>query len=75
MYINNELKQKGSVELMIHKPLQIIKEAQTFLSFEDGDILMTGTPSGVGQINQGDVFLGKILLNGEVLVQNEFHVY
>lgn len=74
LYINEVLVQQGSISQMINQPHAILKEAQTFLSFEDGDILMTGTPSGVGQMKKGDIFLGKILLNDSVLVQNEFVV-
>ncbi len=74
LYINGELKQKGGVDLMINKPADIIKEIRTFMSFEDGDILMTGTPSGVGEFKQGDIFLGKILQKNEVLVETRFQV-
>lgn len=72
LYINEELKQKGDVSLMINKPCEIIDEAKSFLTFEDGDILMTGTPKGVGTFNIGDEFLGKILYDGEVLVEQKF---
>lgn len=74
LYINSVLVQKADVSLMINKPKAILEEAQTFLSFEDGDILMTGTPSGVGVMKKGDVFLGKIILEETVLVQKEFIV-
>lgn len=69
LYINGELRQKGDYSLMINKPNKIIKEVNTFLSFEDGDILMTGTPSGVGEFKIGDEFCGKILLNDNILTQ------
>lgn len=72
LYINDELKQKGDTSLMINKPDEIIKEANTFLSFEDGDILMTGTPKGVGQFVIGDEFLGRILYDGKVLIEEKF---
>lgn len=72
LYINGELKQKGDTTLMINKPDSIIKEANTFLSFTDGDILMTGTPKGVGQFELGDEFIGKILYDGEVLIEEKF---
>ena len=42
---------------MIHKPQTILNDALTFTSFNDGDILMTGTPEGVGEINIGDEFV------------------
>ena len=74
LYINGELKQKGDVSMMINKPKEIMEDFCTFSSFEDGDILMTGTPSGVGQFNVGDHFLGKILYKDEVLHEVTFDV-
>lgn len=74
LFINGDLKQKGDYSLMINKPSEIINEARTFLSFEDGDILMSGTPKGVGSFNIGDVFVGKILYDGKVLVEETFTV-
>lgn len=74
LYINEELKQKGGVDLMITKPQEIIDELKTFSSFEDGDILMSGTPKGVGEFKQKDIFLGRILYGDEVLVEQRFEV-
>jgi 2-keto-4-pentenoate hydratase/2-oxohepta-3-ene-1,7-dioic acid hydratase in catechol pathway len=45
------------------KPDLILQELQTFLSLEDGDIVMTGTPKGVGVINLSDNFFGQVYLN------------
>lgn len=75
LYINGKLKQKGDISLMINKPEEILKEAKTFLTFEDGDILMSGTPSGVGEFKVGDKFLGRILLDDKLLVEKIFEVY
>lgn len=72
LFINGELKQKGDTTLMINKPTEIIEEVNTFLSFDDGDILMTGTPKGVGKFVVGDEFLGRILYDGEVLIEEKF---
>lgn len=66
--INNKLAQQGSVELMMNKPDQILAEILSFMDLNDGDIIMTGTPKGVGQINPGDEFNGRISLNGSTLV-------
>ena len=74
LFINGELKQKGDISMMINKPLQIIEEANTFLTFENGDILMSGTPSGVGEFKKGDLFVGKILFENKVIVEQEFFV-
>ena len=75
LYINGELKQKGDYSLMINKPEEIINEANSFLSFEDGDILMSGTPKGVGEFKIGDVFIGKILYDNRVIIEETFEVY
>lgn len=63
MSINDKLKQKGGVTLMMVKPDEILKELQCFVSLEDGDIVMTGTPKGVGVIAKNDDFIGQVLLN------------
>jgi len=67
LYINDRLVQQGGCELMMYKPADIIDEVKRFLSFEDGDIVMTGTPAGVGEVHVGDRFEGKILA-GDKLV-------
>ncbi|PKI13918.1 fumarylacetoacetate hydrolase family protein [Colwellia sp. 12G3] len=63
LMINNELKQLGGVNLMMAKPDDILTELQTFLSLEDGDIVMTGTPKGVGVITPSDNFVGQVFLS------------
>jgi len=62
--INDKLIQAGDVTKMMVKPDKILAELQQFVTLEDGDIVMTGTPKGVGQINAEDVFVGKVLLSG-----------
>ena len=54
---------------MLNKPSEILNEATGFLSFEDGDVIMTGTPKGVGPINSGDMFIGKIFEKSKLLVE------
>ena len=45
---------------MMYKPAQILAGIQRFMSLEDGDIIMTGTPQGVGQIQAGERFVGRV---------------
>jgi 2-keto-4-pentenoate hydratase/2-oxohepta-3-ene-1,7-dioic acid hydratase in catechol pathway len=70
--INGSEIQAGGFDLMIYKPVEILGEIQSFLSLEDGDIVMTGTPKGVGQVNRGDVFRGSIFAGDECLVTSEW---
>jgi len=66
--INGELCQHGGYDLMMNKPAHILAGIQEFMQLEDGDIIMTGTPKGVGQVQAGDRFVGRIIADGQILV-------
>ncbi|WP_331774955.1 fumarylacetoacetate hydrolase family protein [Sulfurospirillum sp. 1612] len=70
LYINDGLVQEGGVPLMIYPPKVIIEEIRSFSSLEDGDIVMSGTPKGVGVIGQGDTFVGEIYLGDEKILRS-----
>ena len=70
--INDELRQQGGYELMMYKPEQILSGISRFMSLDDGDIIMTGTPRGVGQVQPGEHFIGRILSGDRVLVSQEW---
>jgi 2-keto-4-pentenoate hydratase/2-oxohepta-3-ene-1,7-dioic acid hydratase in catechol pathway len=74
LFINDQLQQQGGYGLMINKPNDILAEINGFMSFEDGDLIMTGTPAGVGSINPGDRFVGKIFENDTLLVEADWVV-
>ena len=66
--VDGEQRQAGGISLMIYTPVQIIRELESFTTLEDGDIIMTGTPAGVGEIKAGQGFEGEVLLAGKTLV-------
>jgi len=70
--IDGKLTQAGTIEQMIYQPDIILADLQTFLTLEDGDIVMTGTPKGVGVINAGSRFTGRVLQDGHCLVAGEW---
>lgn len=69
LLIDGELVQQGSCQQMLHSPQAIIDSVSEYMHFEDGDIIMTGTPKGVGQVSAGASFVGRVLLNGKTLCQ------
>ena len=69
LFINDELIQFASYDLMIYKPQEMIDELKTFMTLEDGDIIMSGTPKGVGNYKVGDKFVGKIFSEDRLLVE------
>jgi len=66
--IDNQIVQAGGVDLMMIKPDAILTELESFLTLENGDIVMTGTPKGVGEIIAGSIFSGKVITKNNVLV-------
>lgn len=57
---NGETVQKGNTQYMIHDFAKIISEASKFFTLKTGDLIMTGTPAGVGQVKENDVLTGYI---------------
>lgn len=74
LHINGALAQEATYELMIYKPLDMIEEIKSFMSFEDGDIIMSGTPKGVASYNLGDEFVGRIYSADLLLMESSWRV-
>jgi 2-keto-4-pentenoate hydratase/2-oxohepta-3-ene-1,7-dioic acid hydratase in catechol pathway len=53
-YVNGEMRQMASTRDMVFSVRQLIAFASTVMTLEAGDILMTGTPAGVGPLEAGD---------------------
>ena len=69
LWINNMLVQSGGVKDMIYPPLLALELLQEWTNTEVDDILFTGTPKGVGVVNIGDLFHGKVYENDKLLVE------
>ena len=65
---NDEIIQVGGAKLMMYKPAEILAELKTFMALYDVDIIMTGTPSGVGVIVEGACFKGRVLSDNKEIV-------
>jgi 2-keto-4-pentenoate hydratase/2-oxohepta-3-ene-1,7-dioic acid hydratase in catechol pathway len=70
--VDGEPRQAGGVHMMIHKPGAILKELAQFTTLVDGDIIMTGTPSGVGKIRPGERFEGQVLLSDKPVLSTSW---
>jgi 2-keto-4-pentenoate hydratase/2-oxohepta-3-ene-1,7-dioic acid hydratase in catechol pathway len=61
--VNGELRQSSNTNNMIFSVERIIEYISGIMTLEPGDLIMTGTPEGVGEIKPGDVIeanLGNI---------------
>ena len=51
---NGQLRQNSNTRELIFKPAQIVSFVSTNMTLLPGDVILTGTPSGVGPIKSGD---------------------
>lgn len=58
--VNGEARQDATLDLMIWRTDEIIATLSRYFSLQPGDIIMTGTPAGVGAVLPGDVLVGRI---------------
>ena len=68
LMVDDALRQKVDASLMLYPPDVILKELHQFLVLEDFDIVMTGTPAGVGPVKAGERFCGRVLDGEDELV-------
>jgi 2-keto-4-pentenoate hydratase/2-oxohepta-3-ene-1,7-dioic acid hydratase in catechol pathway len=53
-YVNGDMRQMASTRDMVFNVRQLVAFASSIMTLEPGDILMTGTPAGVGLLRPGD---------------------
>ncbi|CAN6468198.1 unnamed protein product [Victoria cruziana] len=51
--VDNELKQKGSTKDMIFKIPFLVSHISSIMTLLEGDVILTGTPEGVGPVKVG----------------------
>ncbi|EGQ9220167.1 fumarylacetoacetate hydrolase family protein [Vibrio parahaemolyticus] len=72
LLINCVRVQKGHAQQMLYPPFAILDELSSYTTLQDGDVVMTGTPQGVGEVHQGDVFLGRLKCGDVTLLEIEW---
>ena len=75
--VNGEIRQSGSTKNMIHTVPEIIEILSNYVTLEPGDIILTGTPAGVGKGMNPPQFLKagdevKISIEGIGTLANRF---
>ena len=54
LLVNGELRQEGDLNQMIWKVPEMISHLSEYFILAPGDVILSGTPAGVGPINKGD---------------------
>jgi fumarylpyruvate hydrolase len=64
--VNGEMRQQGDMNQMIWKVPEMIAYLSRLFELAPGDLIMTGTPSGVGPVSRGDQMHGFAEGIGEI---------
>jgi 2-keto-4-pentenoate hydratase/2-oxohepta-3-ene-1,7-dioic acid hydratase in catechol pathway len=67
--VNGEERQKSNTEYLIFNVQHLIEYASAMYTLQPGDVIMTGTPAGVGPVKSGDVVTARVARLGELTVR------
>ncbi len=64
--VNGTVRQDGNTALMIYSIGRVLAFVTQFMTLEPGDLVLTGTPAGVGAVQPGDVMTVEVEGLGEL---------
>lgn len=72
--VNGESKQADSTDLMLFQIPRILSDISRVMTLEKGDIVLTGTPKGVGSVKPGDVMVAGVRVGGKEVEEGRIEV-
>ena len=63
--VNGEERQRDRTALMLFRIPRVLSEISRVMRLEEGDIVLTGTPKGVGKVEVGDVMRAGAIVGGK----------
>ncbi|KOS18647.1 putative hydrolase [Escovopsis weberi] len=72
--VNGQPRQRGSTGLMIYRVPRILSDISRVMALRPGDIVLTGTPAGVGPVAPGDVMRAGVVVGGVEVAEGRMEV-
>lgn len=72
LHVDGELQQMGRCDMMIHSPSAIETQLSETFALRAGDVVMTGTPAGVGELNKGKTYRAALYIGDDCLVSQSW---
>lgn len=72
--VNGEVKQNDNTELMLFRIPRQLSDISRVMTLEKGDIVLTGTPKGVGSVTTGDIIRAGMRVNGKEIEEAKLEV-
>jgi len=67
--VNGKIRQQASTRLLDYDCERLVEFASSFYTLHPGDVIMTGTPAGVGPVQPGDVIVAEVTGLGRMEVR------
>lgn len=67
--VNDAPRQKSNTQYLIYNVQHLIEYASAMYTLHPGDVIMTGTPAGVGPVTPGDVVKARVAGLGDLTVR------
>jgi acylpyruvate hydrolase len=72
--VNGETQQDASTNLMLFQIPRLLSDISKVMTLVPGDIVLTGTPAGVGPVVPGDVMTVGLRVNGQELEEAKIEI-
>jgi acylpyruvate hydrolase len=72
--VNGQDRQRDSSRLMLFGIPRLLSDISKVMTLEEGDVVLTGTPKGVGPVEDGDVMRVGIEVEGRSVEEGAFEV-
>lgn len=72
--VNGETRQEDSTNLFLFTIPRVLSDISKVMTLEPGDIVITGTPKGVGPVLPGEVMTAGIRVDGKELEEAKMEV-
>lgn len=72
--VNGEVRQRDSTGLMLFRIPRVLADISQCMTLEKGDVVLTGTPKGVGSVAVGDVMTAGVRVEGKEVEEGRIEV-
>lgn len=59
-YVNGEMRQEGSTRDLVYPVEDLVAFISEFMTLEEEDVILTGTPKGISHVHPGDVMIVEV---------------
>ena len=72
--VDNEVRQSDSTGLMLYRIPRLLADISKVMTLEPGDLVLTGTPKGVGEVKHGQTMRAGLTVDGKEVEEGKVEV-